>query len=190
MLDADWQLHWCVDKARLRVVLSSFSSSLGERGVHRYFYLALFCDVCSTSLLPRGKGFVLFNGRLFSHLLSARICVQENVHIHTHTHVILAFSCCVHRFVRVWKLREGHTVSCYSANERPLSLFHARGFIFIFYSCYPTRIGWHLVLFLFSTYVPSIVLFSTIFFSSRVLFVVYSFWYYIHWWTRNLIPYF
>lgn len=116
----------------MRVVLSSFSSSLGERGVHRYFYLALFCDVCSTSLLPRGKGFVLFNGRLFSHLLSARICVQENIRTHAHTHTLFSFFLAVYIDLCAYENYERDTQFHVTLQTKGLSLSFMPVVLFLF----------------------------------------------------------
>jgi hypothetical protein len=143
----DWQLHWCVDKARLRCssLFLPSSSSRQRRSWGGYFSLSLFCLFVYPP--ASAQSFVLFNGRLFSHL-------YRYTYVYVCTTIsysgLFPFSVCVCPVVLyscVWKLREGQTVSYYSANQRffySLSLSYRA---LSLCSGYPARIGWHLVLF-------------------------------------------
>ena len=106
----DWQLHWCVDKARLRCSFSFFSYSHSlkkkEKLSRRIFLSLSLSSLCVFVYPPASSGFVLFNGCLFSHLYRYTYCMCVCVYYCSYSG-LFSVLCAQSIYSCVWKAMRG-----------------------------------------------------------------------------------
>lgn len=143
----DWQLHWCVDKARLRCSFSffSYSHSLGKKREAEQEDISLsLSSLCVFVYPPASSGFVLFNGCLFSHLYRYTYVYVCTVYYTVFVQwVIFCLVCAQSIFVRMKSYERDRQFRITRQTKRFLFSLIWRSLC----SSYPTRIRWHLVLF-------------------------------------------